>query len=278
MADNLFMASLEVTRTLQQASRVAESAQAAAESLNEIMSQTGVLRGLATLGIAASVFGHETQSALTQFVGSTAFARDLLQVEEPDIATAQNQLETAIRYAQQVSAWGAFSLARVKRNKREKRSINVRSTILHVVKELQPAFHSATINFDWTRLEEVCANLFEMDIESVVLNLLTNAYVACQQIKRPRHVRIELYKAVHNKKDGFEIVVSDTGPGVADNLADQIWKPLVSFKKNARGNEEGTGLGLTIVNSIVIEARGYKSVSRSVELGGARFVIWLPTE
>ncbi len=281
LAGNIFGTSPEVTQALAQVARIANSAQFATESLNEIMSQAGVLRGLATLGIATSVFGHETQSALTQFVGSTAFARDLLQVEEPDIAATRKQVETALHSALQVRAWGAFSLERVKRNKREKRLINVRETVLRVAKELQPAFQAASIDLNWTRMEDVCASLFEMDVESIILNLLTNAYTACQQIqkiRRPRKVQIELSKVAYNNRDGFELVVSDTGPGVSDDLAGKIWKPLVSFKKNAKGNEEGTGLGLTIVNSIVTEAKGHKAVSLSSELGGALFSIWLPVE
>ena len=278
LANALFVPTDEIKRTLNRVSRVAENAQATAASLNEIMSQSGVLRGLATLGIAASVFGHETQSALSQFISSTALVRDLLQVSPPDTTSTLDEVEKALRYARQVSAWGAFSLARVKRNKRNKRNLNVKETICQITKGLESVFQSASIRLDTTRLEDVNANLFEMDIEAIVLNLLTNAYIACQQMKRPRVVQIELSKIAFKEKEGCEIVVSDTGPGVADDLVDKIWKPLVSFRKDAKGNEEGTGLGLTIVSSIITEAGGHKSVSRSEELGGARFAVWLPME
>ena len=280
--DNLLVTpyadSEEMKRILDRVSIVAEKGMAANASLNDLMSEAGILRGLATLGIAASVFGHETQSALSQFLSSTALVRDLLHQEPLDRQVTEEELEKALRYARQVSSWGAFSLARVKRSKREKRTINVKETICQLVKGVQPAFQSASIRIEADHLEDVSANLFEMDIEAIVINLMTNAYVACQQPQGVRRVRIELLKTVYDEKNGFDLVVSDSGPGVSEHLAEKIWKPLVTFKKDERGNEQGTGLGLTIVSSIVSESGGRKAVSRSLDLGGARFVISLPID
>lgn len=271
------VASQNISRVLDQVSRVVAEALTTEEAIQEAMSQAGVLRGLATIGIASSVFGHETESAVSQILASANLTSYLLEQKLLDIETAKNEIKKVLHYARQVDTWGKFSLTRVKKHKRDKHRVQVNKVILDLLNGISPAFLSASIDLE-TKLAEIEATIFEMDVEAVVLNLLTNAYVACQQIRRKRVIRLELNKSEYQSKCGFEIIVSDTGPGVSEHLANQIWKPLVTFKKNQQGREEGTGLGLTIVNSIVVEAGGHRNVTKDEDLGGARFTIWLPCD
>jgi len=50
-------------------------------------------------------------------------------------------------------------------------------------------------------------------------------------------------------KDEVELAVRDSGPGIPDNLADEVFKPFFTTKSN------GTGLGLALSRTI-IEAHG----------------------
>jgi signal transduction histidine kinase len=270
-------AAQSVVRALDQVSFVSSRIDAARESLEEMMSQAGVLRGLATIGISASVFGHETQSAISSFLASTTLATELLRESPSNIDVAIPELMKAFRYAEQVGAWGAFALSRVKRDKRRRRKIRVHDTLKALARDLSEAYNSSSTELE-TDLDTVIAQTFEMDIEAVVLNLLTNAYVACQQSNRRRIVRLELQNALRDGKAGFMIAVSDSGPGVPERLRERIWSPLFTTRKNEQGDEVGTGLGLSIVESIVDELRGTRSVSRDPHLEGARFEIWLPAQ
>jgi len=117
-----------------------------------------------------------------------------------------------------------------------------------------------------------------MDLEAVLVNLLTNAYAACQLTGRKRAIRVELESKLHEKRRGVRICVADSGPGIAKEHQDRIWQPLFSTKINAKGVAIGTGLGLAIVQSIIDEWGGHRSVGRDDQLKGARFEIWLPTE
>jgi two-component system nitrogen regulation sensor histidine kinase NtrY len=63
--------------------------------------------------------------------------------------------------------------------------------------------------------------------------------------------------------------VSDNGSGVAAEIRARIFEPYFSTKKN------GTGLGLTIVNQIIEDHRGYVRV-RPNEPRGTRFTIEFP--
>jgi nitrogen-specific signal transduction histidine kinase len=56
------------------------------------------------------------------------------------------------------------------------------------------------------------------------------------------------------------IAVSDNGPGIAEPIRDKVFHPFVSF-----GKENGTGLGLTVVQKIVQDHGGQVLVERSAD-------------
>ncbi|UCD63956.1 MAG: PAS domain S-box protein [Candidatus Zixiibacteriota bacterium] len=69
--------------------------------------------------------------------------------------------------------------------------------------------------------------------------------------------------------DRVQLRFADSGPGVADEIRDQVFTPYYTTK------DAGTGLGLPTVHRIVSGLGGDISVEQS-KLGGAEFVINLP--
>jgi signal transduction histidine kinase len=67
------------------------------------------------------------------------------------------------------------------------------------------------------------------------------------------------------------IEISDTGPGISDDLLPRIFEPWVTTKPMGRG----TGLGLSITRE-VIAAHGGVIQAENAPGGGARFVVELP--
>jgi len=265
-----------IERTLDQVASVSEKIKDTKKSLDELISQARVLRGLATIGIASAVFGHETQSSISEFISATYTASTLLIKEPPKVKIALDELEKAKKYADQVSSWGAFALARVQRDKRRRRKLNIKRVIEKTLQDIEPVFKASNIETK-THLNNVEGRTFAMDVEAILLNLMTNAYTACQQVKRKRVIRVELRDKKLEGKKGFEINVSDSGPGIDDKLKDRIWDPLFTTKVDKDGMQIGTGLGLTIVQSITDDLSGTKNVDKDVELKGAKFNIWLPS-
>lgn len=265
----------ESKKSAEQIAEVIKKTEETKRRFDELLDNNRVLSGLATVGIAAAVFGHETQTAVSLFRSGVSAAQSSLSLKSPNVKKALDQLDTSLGYAKQVSSWGAFAMARVRKDKRIRQKISVKSAIESVIAEVEGAFRAIKIDLV-KELKEVDAKVFVMDIESIVLNLLTNAYSACGQVGKDRKIRIELYEKNQGSRKGFEIVVADSGPGVDKSIADMIWVPLFTTKKGKTGNEEGTGLGLTIVKNTVEELGGDKEVSKDQKLKGARFRIWLP--
>ena len=66
-----------------------------------------------------------------------------------------------------------------------------------------------------------------------------------------------------------ELIVEDSGDGIADEVAENLFDPYVTTKTS------GSGLGLAIVKKIVDEHNGVVWVEKG-EQGGARFIIRIP--
>jgi len=68
-----------------------------------------------------------------------------------------------------------------------------------------------------------------------------------------------------------ELKITDTGPGIADEMFDQLFEPYVTTKP------KGSGLGLAIVKKIV-EEHGGMIFAENAEKGGASIIIRLPVK
>lgn len=253
---------------------IKESEQTSA-SFEELLNHNRVLAGLATLGIAAAVFGHETQGAITEFNNAAILAKEYLEVSPEDIEIIIDELKKAINYGNQVSAWGAFSLSRVQKDKRTKEEKPVDDIIGNIIQELQTVFEAVNIEIKLT-LDKVKAKVYPMDIESILINIVTNAYTACLQKNTDRKIEIALSYKEKNNINGYHISIANSGPPIDTTLSEWIWEPLNTLKKDITGKEIGTGLGLTIVKSIVEALKGSATLSNHATLGGAEFNIWLP--
>src|SRR5436190_17511335 len=109
-----------MTRVAEQLASTNEKIKRATKVFDELADQAAISRTLATIGIAAATFGHETQRGLDSMRADLEAARLLLRNGE-DPADVLSELEKAIQESENVSAWGAFALGRVRRDKRVRR-------------------------------------------------------------------------------------------------------------------------------------------------------------
>lgn len=113
----------------------------------------------------------------------------------------------------------------------------------------------------------------------VISNLLSNAREAMQEVGlltvRTRNVYVD---RPFQRYDGFEageyirLDVSDTGSGIPTDIKDKVFEAFFTTKT---GKRRGSGLGLTIVQTIVHDHRGYLDVVTEIEKG-TTFSIYFP--
>ena len=65
------------------------------------------------------------------------------------------------------------------------------------------------------------------------------------------------------------IIVQDNGPGIPPASRDRVFQPFFTSKRN------GTGLGLALVQKIIVFHNGRINIDRAAS-GGASFQITLP--
>lgn len=99
------------------------------------------------------------------------------------------------------------------------------------------------------------------------MNLLRNAFEANQETGGTR-ISITARSYAGNQID---IVIEDSGPGVAPELEAKLFDFFMTTKP------DGLGIGLPISRSIV-EANGGRLVMKNCDGGGARFCIILPSK
>jgi signal transduction histidine kinase len=121
---------------------------------------------------------------------------------------------------------------------------------------VEPAAESIAVHVDAARMQQVLGN--------IVGN-------AVKVTPAPGEVRL----AARVAGDRAEMLVSDTGPGIAPDELPHLFERFYRTEASMRAATPGTGLGLTIARSLV-EAHG-GSVAVESELGaGTTFVVSLP--
>ena len=102
-------------------------------------------------------------------------------------------------------------------------------------------------------------------LQQVLMNLAINA----QQAMDPDGGTVDI--ATYCDGDNVYISVSDTGPGISEEVAERIFEPFYTTKAAGKG----TGLGLSVTYGIIRDHKGDIRVEKA-HSGGARFIIELP--
>jgi signal transduction histidine kinase len=84
-------------------------------------------------------------------------------------------------------------------------------------------------------------------------------------------LRVKATRTENANRDGVEVRIEDTGPGIPAELREEIFNPFVTTKKT------GVGLGLSIVSRIIDGHHGTIRVEDGRnDQRGARFVVFFP--
>jgi len=125
------------------------------------------------------------------------------------------------------------------------------------------------IIFD-TDIEEKIIACDTEKVERIVLNLMSNAIKFSNEGD-------EIIVSIKDKNEFVEISVKDNGIGIEDEHLDIIFDRFKQVDKSLSRNTEGTGVGLSLVKSIVELAGG--SIYAESEFGkGSKFTVMLPSE
>ncbi len=113
--------------------------------------------------------------------------------------------------------------------------------------------------------EDLMIRCRSVQLSQVLLNLVSNACDAIRPLPEKRlHIGFEV------APDRVRLLVTDSGPGIPENVRAKLFQPFFTTKEIGKG----TGLGLSISRGIVAAHGG--SLSLDLDCPNTRFVIDLP--
>ena len=211
---------------------------------------------LAAIGQISASIVHDLRNSLSAMKGTTGLLMDCLVKDEPKgvecVQCIEREVDTIGRIINNL-----MEMARAKEPRKE--TMDLDGVVRDVFGRLQ---HGGSVS---CRIQcdpqpfTVAAD--PVQLRQVFENLLVNAI----QVMEEGDIRV----TARREGEVDVIVVEDDGPGVPDDLRDQVFEPLVTTRP------KGTGLGLTICRQIIHRHGGTIELARK-DGPGAAFLIRLP--
>jgi PAS domain S-box-containing protein len=231
-------------------------------AFNDLLELCKFYRGLCDKALT-STLSTEDMADLQQ--AEEAADLDYLRENVPRSIAAT--LDGARRVAHIVQAMKSF--AHPDRGEKSPADLNaaVRSTLTVATNELK---YVAEVETDLTPLPLVPCYL--SDLNQVFLNLLVNAAHAIADVVAHTSKRGRI--KVTSRLDGDHVLISiaDTGTGIPEDIRDRIFDPFFTTK----GVGKGTGQGLALARSVVVDKHGGTLTFESDTGKGTTFHMRLP--
>ncbi len=227
------------------------------------------------IGTLAGGIAHDFNNILASMMGFTEMA-----ARETRRAARNDYLDQVLLACERAKNLVNQILAFSRSREQERRPLDIRLVLKEALSLLRASLPSTIeIKSDIAR-EEMLVLADPTEIHQITMNLCTNAAHAMQdkggvltisltsvgipQAARPAHPDLQA-------GDYVRLSVSDTGHGIGADIKEKIFDPFFTTKKD----QEGTGLGLSVVYGIVKNAGGVIDM-QSVAGQGATFTIYLP--
>lgn len=241
------------------------------KEVDRLKKEIQLYRTLATAGITAATFAHESGASPIKVIRGNIKAIRRRGEKLPG-TLFQDKLEEPVSNIEaatdSLGVLGTATLELIDHEKRRLGKVEVHKVIEKIAQLFQPFFDSRGV----TPTLELCkGNPYfrgsDAAFESVITNLVNNSvsfFEKAGTANREILIRTEVVEGV------VVITVMDNGPGIVDIKPREIWLPGQSTRAG------GTGLGLTIVRDTVIDVGGTVEAHESSDSGGAEIIIEIP--
>jgi two-component system sensor kinase FixL len=237
--------------------------------LQDLQSELAHVGRVSEMGTLASSLAHELNQPLTAVASYCESARDLLD-DEPDAETLSMVREALDEAAQQALRAGQIvrrlrdfmstgeterhveSLQRLINEANALALVGSREHGIDVQLQLDPSADSVLVD--------------RIQIQQVLVNLIRNAIDAMMETK----IRCLALRTARDGQGFVEVTIEDTGSGIGEAIAAQLFQPFVTSKPN------GMGIGLSICRTI-IEAHGGRIWFELGSKGGTAFHFTVPS-
>lgn len=221
---------------------------------------------LAALGQMSTALSHEFNQPLAA-IRSYADNADIL-LERDRIDEARDNVQRISALTDRMASISKHLRNFARKPGEKTGSVALKDVVRDTLELLAGKVASADVDVD---VDIVPEDLFvaagHVRLQQVLVNLTANAIDAMQDVPR---ARLEIH-ASRAAEDGWvQIAVRDVGPGVSDEVIEQVFDPFYTTKDVG----QGLGLGLSISFNIIKDFGGMLRVSNHPD-GGAVFTVTL---
>jgi two-component system, NtrC family, sensor histidine kinase HydH len=216
---------------------------------------------LAALGELSAGIAHEFKNALATISGYAQMIRS-----ESSEAEALDYSERILEQTRNITHVVTEFLKYARPLEIPDERVALQSVVERVVSEVGEAIPQVKIRLEGTFDE---AGGDEGLLRQALLNLARNAAEACAMSEGGGRVTVR-GEVVRGEETGSQrIRISDNGPGIPPNSFSKLFRPFFTTKA------KGTGLGLAVVQKVIVQHGGQVEVRNRPE-GGAEFIVTLP--
>ena len=245
---------------------------AAQERVMKLQQELSHVSRLSAMGEIVSMIVHELNQPLTAIANFGEAAKRLVEGGGERSQRAATFMEKSVRQAHRASDMIRRLRSFVSRGSTEMGPIIVNDVIRDAARLalIGAADQNIRTRFELAEgLPEVTAD--RVQVQQVVVNLIRNGIDAMAEAGSGAGEALLVVSTGRSAEGNVLISVADSGPGIAPEVAGDLFMPFVTTKIG------GMGIGLSMSRSIV-EAHGGRIWVEAAREGGARFVFTLPSE
>ncbi|WP_186280258.1 sensor histidine kinase [Fluviicola chungangensis] len=222
------------------------------------------VRALASLGLIVSSFAHELKEVRNNSTEIKSLEEIFKRVvpnnikKSSDYVDGTNIMKLLIDDSEKIRHWVDYSLTAVKKDKRKRNQLDFSNYFRSLSKNWKAIFKDRNIDFEISEsiiAEDYKFRAFEMDMDTIFTNLINNSLDAFSNLNEIRDRKVKIYLNISNS---IEILYSDNGTGLSDVFVEkeEIFLPFTTSKKNKKGEDIGTGLGMYLVKGAIDDNNG----------------------
>lgn len=234
--------------------------------LQAIQAELARLARINELGEMASTLAHELNQPLAAIANYVQGSRKLLsQINDPVASQVSEAMEETARQSLRAGQIIRHLREFVTHGETERQAEDIQSLVEEAAALALIGSRELGVRtvFDFSRSAGT-VQVDRVQIQQVLINLMRNAMEAMRESDL-RELQVKIIRA----SESVVVEVSDTGPGVSEEMSAKLFQPFESTKAG------GMGIGLSISKRI-IESHGGELTTRQNSSGGATFIFTLP--
>ena len=242
----------------------------AEEARDKVRAELAHVSRVVSLGALTASIAHEVNQPLASIVTNGETGLRWLSRAEPNLKKVQVLIERVVADAYRAAEIIDRTRSMASRGRTTKTDIALNQVVAELMMFLQHEvqLRNVAVSLDLvSNLPIVIGD--RTQLQQVIVNLALNAIQALTASAESE--RALLVRTCQSDAVTICCIVEDSGPGIDSEHLPQLFDSFFTTK------ETGMGLGLPIARSIIEAHNGQISADNQSSLGGARFVIELPS-